>query len=36
MNPTLAVKESTPLSQAKTVVPGAEATPLEATAVEGK
>jgi hypothetical protein len=35
-NPTLAVEESTPLPQAETVVPGAEATPPEATLVEGK
>jgi hypothetical protein len=35
-SPTLAVEESTPLPQAKTMAPGAEATPLEATVVEGK
>jgi hypothetical protein len=35
-NPTLAVEESTPLPQAKTVAPGAEATPPDATLVEGK
>jgi hypothetical protein len=35
-NPTLAVEESTPLPQAETVAPGAEATPPEATLVEGK
>jgi hypothetical protein len=35
-NPTLAVEESAPLPQAETVAPGAKATPLEATVVEGK
>jgi hypothetical protein len=35
-NPTLAVEESAPLPQDETVAPGAEATPLEATVVEGK
>jgi hypothetical protein len=35
-DPTLAVEESAPLSQAETVAPGAEATPLEATLVEGE
>jgi hypothetical protein len=35
-NLTLAVEESTQLPQAKTVAPGAEATPPEATLVEGK
>jgi hypothetical protein len=35
-NPTLAGEESTPFPQAKTVVPGVEATLLEATAIEGK
>jgi hypothetical protein len=35
-NPILAVKESAPLPQAETVVPGAEATPPEATHVEGE
>jgi hypothetical protein len=35
-NLTLAVEESTPQPQAKTVAPGAEATPPEATLVEGK
>jgi hypothetical protein len=34
-NPTLAIEESTPLLQAKTAAPGAKATPLEATVVEG-
>jgi hypothetical protein len=34
-NPTLAVEESAPLSQAEIVAPGSEATPLEATVVEG-
>jgi hypothetical protein len=34
--PMLAVEESTPLPQAETVAQGAEATPLEATVVEGK
>jgi hypothetical protein len=32
----LAVEESASLPQAKTVAPGAESTPLEATVVEGK
>jgi hypothetical protein len=35
-NPMLAVEESAPLPQAETVAPGAEATPPEATVVEGK
>jgi hypothetical protein len=35
-NPTLAVEESAPLRQGETVAPGAEATPLEASLVEGK
>jgi hypothetical protein len=35
-NLTLAVEESTPLPQAETVAPCAEATPPEATIVEGK
>jgi hypothetical protein len=35
-NPMLAVEESAPLPQAETVAPGAKATPLEATVVEGK
>jgi hypothetical protein len=35
-NLTLAVEESTPLPQAKTVAPSAEATPPKATVVEGK
>jgi hypothetical protein len=35
-NPTLAVEESTPLPQGETVAPSAEATPPEATLVEGK
>jgi hypothetical protein len=34
-NPTLAAEESTPLPQAEAVAPGAEATPPEATVVEG-
>jgi hypothetical protein len=34
-DPSLAVQESTPFPQAETVVPGAEATPPEATVVEG-
>jgi hypothetical protein len=35
-NLTLAVEESAPLPQDEIVVPGTEATPLEATVVEGK
>jgi hypothetical protein len=35
-NPTLAVEESAPLSQAETVAPGTEAMLSEATVVEGK
>jgi hypothetical protein len=35
-NPTLAVEESTPLPLVETVAPAAEATPPEATLVEGK
>jgi hypothetical protein len=35
-NPMLALEEFTPLPQAETVAPGAEATPPEATVVEGK
>jgi hypothetical protein len=35
-NVTLTVEESDPLPQAETVAPGAEATPPEATVVEGK
>jgi hypothetical protein len=35
-NPTLAVEESSPLHQAETVAPGAEATLPEANVVEGK
>jgi hypothetical protein len=35
-NLTLAVEESAPLPQAETMAPGAEATPTEATVVEGK
>jgi hypothetical protein len=35
-NPTLAVEESAPLPRAETVALGAEATPPEATVVEGK
>jgi hypothetical protein len=34
--PTLAVEEATPLPQGEVVAPGAEATPPEATLVEGK
>jgi hypothetical protein len=34
-NPSTAVEESTPLPQAKTMAPGAEAAPPEATIVEG-
>jgi hypothetical protein len=34
-NPTLAAEESTPFPQGETAVPGAEATPPEATLVEG-
>jgi hypothetical protein len=34
-NPTLAVEESTPLPQGETMAPGVEATPSEATLVEG-
>jgi hypothetical protein len=35
-NPTLVVEESNPLSQAETVAPSVEASPPEATVVEGK
>jgi hypothetical protein len=35
-SPTLAAEESTPLPQGETAAPGVEATPLEATLVEGK
>jgi alpha-D-ribose 1-methylphosphonate 5-triphosphate synthase subunit PhnH len=34
-DPSAAVEESTPLPQAKTMAPGTEATPSEATVVEG-